>query len=202
VLGCEYREGTFVYKAPSVNVTTAQHAGPTAAAPVHRPDLADALPGLSPFLLWESAQYRITGSPPSRTSPSTWATRSSRPSRRAPTSSAMRTPLGGSERSRALPPWSPPFRTPLQTSSAKNLDSCAPIPTETIGTLPPCMRSFSGHPWITRRPGSCDADRRVQPRGVRRHDRAGPRPRRVLHNRPLSTATSAHQRFLKPGFPF
>ncbi|WP_374713548.1 DUF2357 domain-containing protein [Symbiobacterium terraclitae] len=62
--GWQYREGAFVYESPGVTVTIDQHAGPAAAVPAYRPDLADALPGCSPFLLWEWAQYRFTVAPP------------------------------------------------------------------------------------------------------------------------------------------
>jgi len=63
VPGWQYREGAFVYESSGVTVTVDQHAGP---APAYRPDLADSLPGCSPFLLWEWAQYRVRVSPPLR----------------------------------------------------------------------------------------------------------------------------------------
>ena len=59
--GWQYREGAFVYETPGITVIIDPYTGP---APAYRPDLADALPGCSPFLLWEWAQYRVTVAPP------------------------------------------------------------------------------------------------------------------------------------------
>jgi len=64
VPGWQYRPGAFIYESPHITVTIDQHPVPTAAAPALRPDLAEALPGLSPFILWEWTQYRVTVSPP------------------------------------------------------------------------------------------------------------------------------------------
>src|SRR5690606_28906463 len=49
---------------PHITVTIDQLAGPATLAPVHQPGLADALPGLSPFILWDWTQYRVTVAPP------------------------------------------------------------------------------------------------------------------------------------------
>lgn len=62
--GWQYRPGAVVYSSPHITITIDQHAGPAAARPAHRPNLAEALPGLSPFILWEWAPYRITVEPP------------------------------------------------------------------------------------------------------------------------------------------
>lgn len=64
VVGWQYRPGAFVYSSPHATVTLDRYTGPATASPAYRPDLAEALPGLSPFILWEWSQYRVTVAPP------------------------------------------------------------------------------------------------------------------------------------------
>ena len=57
-------DGRLLWQTADLAVAIDALGGPPAGAPAHLPRLAEALPGVSPFVLWEWTTYRITVSPP------------------------------------------------------------------------------------------------------------------------------------------
>lgn len=57
------QEQRFCYQDEALEISIALDSGHESAAPAYRPELAAEVPGLSPFLLWEWAEYRVTVTP-------------------------------------------------------------------------------------------------------------------------------------------